>query len=361
MVNEIFRKGFALLILFCSLSFGVKLRDIASFEGNRGNFIVGYGLVVGLNGTGDTRSTFFTVKSLTNALQKMGIVVDPRRITVRNVAAVIVTARVPPSAKAGMTVDVDVASIGDARSLEGGTLILTPLKGPDGKIYALAQGQVIVGGYEARGLAGLRRKNVTTVGRIPNGAILERDIPSTYDMKQVHLYLNNPNFSTAKAVVDAINSKFGENTAVALDATTIRINIPENENYVSFLAQIEDIDVDIPVIPKVVIDSRTGTIVFGGDVTIKPVAVAVGSLTVKIKETPEVSQPQPFAGGQTQVVPRTQIQVQEEGKRLVQIKGAKVSELVESLNRIGATPREIISILQAIKSAGALNAKLEVL
>ncbi len=361
MVNKILCKGIALLIIFSSLSFGVKLRDIASFEGNRGNFLVGYGLVVGLNGTGDTRSTFFTVKSLTNALQKMGIVVDPRRITVRNVAAVIVTAKVPPSAKAGMTVDVDVASIGDARSLEGGTLIMTPLKGPDGEIYALAQGQVIVGGYEARGIAQLRRKNVTTVGRIPNGAILERDIPSMRDIKEVHLYLNEPNFSTAKAVVDAINNSFGEGTAVALDATTIRIKIPEKENYVNFLAQIEELDVNVPTIAKVVIDSRTGTIVFGGDVTIKPVAVAVGSLTVRIEERPEVSQPQPFAGGQTQVVPRTQVEVQEEGKRIVEIKGAKVSELVESLNRIGATPREIISILQAIKSAGALNAKLEVL
>ncbi len=361
MVDKVLCKSIAFLILFYSLSFGVKLRDIASFEGNRGNFLVGYGLVVGLRGTGDTRSTFFTVKSLTNALQKMGIVVDPRRITVRNVAAVIVTARVPPSAKAGMTVDVDVASIGDARSLEGGTLMMTPLKGPDGEIYALAQGQVIVGGYEVRGIAQLRRKNVTTVGRIPNGAILEKDMPSMKDIKEVHLYLNDPNFSIAKAVVDAINGRFGEGTAEAIDATTIKIRIPEKENYVNFLAQIEELDVNVPSIAKVVIDSRTGTIVFGGDVTIKPVAVAIGSLTVKIEEKPEVSQPQPFAGGQTQVVPRTQVEVKEEGKRIVEIKGAKVSELVDSLNRIGATPREIISILQAIKSAGALNAKLEVL
>ncbi len=361
MVNKIFRKGIALLIILSSLSFGAKLRDIASFEGNRGNFLVGYGLVVGLNGTGDTRSTFFTVRSLTNALQKMGIVVDPRRITVRNVAAVMVTAKVPPSARAGMTVDVDVASIGDARSLEGGTLIMTPLKGPDGEIYALAQGQVIIGGYEARGIAQLRRKNVTTVGRIPNGAIIEKDIPSMRDIKEVHLYLNEPNFSTAKAVVDTINKSLGDGTAEALDATTIRIKIPEKENYVNFLAQIEELDVNLPTIAKVVVDSRTGTIVFGGDVTIKPVAVAVGSLTVRIEERPEVSQPQPFAEGQTQIIPRTQVEIQEEGKRIVEIKGTKVSELVESLNRIGATPREIISILQAIKSAGALNARLEVL
>ena len=350
-----------LILLLFGLSFGEKIKNIASVEGNRINYLQGYGLVVGLRGTGDGKATQFTVKSLANALQKMGIVVDPNRITVKNVAAVMVTAKVPPYAKAGMRFDVSVSSIGDAKSLEGGTLLLTPLRGPDGKVYALAQGQVIVGGYEARGRGARQVRNVPTVGRIPNGAILERDLPFDMNVREVNIILDYPDFTTAKAVQDTINEKFRSKLARAIDSATVKVRIPEDMSPVDFLAIVENLDVKASQIAKVVIDGRTGTIVLGGDVRISPVAVAVGSLVVKVKEMPEVVQPPPLSPGETKVVPRTEVQVIEEKKRLVPLKGTTVGELVSSLNKIGATPREIISVLQAIKEAGALKAKLEVL
>ncbi len=348
------------LVLVAS-AFGERIKDIASFEGNRINYLFGYGLVVGLKGTGDGKATQFTVKSLANALQKMGIVVDPNRITVKNVAAVFVTAKVPPYAKAGMRFDVTVSSIGDAKSLEGGTLMYTELKGPDGVTYAIAQGQVIVGGYEARGRGAGRTKNVPTVGRIPNGAILERDLPFDMNVREVKITLDNPDFTTAKRIQEVINRHLGPGTAEALDSATVLVRIPEGTNPVDFLARIENLEVSTSEVAKVVIDGRTGTVVLGGNVRISPVAVAVGSLVVKIKERPQVVQPPPLSGGETKVVPRTDVQVIEEKKRLIPISGTSVGELVNSLNRIGATPREIISVLQAIKEAGALKAKLEVL
>ncbi len=351
-----------LIVFLFNFSFGVRIKDIATVEGSRVNFLFGYGLVVGLRGTGDGKATQFTVRSLANALQKMGIVVDPNRITVKNVAAVIVTAKVSPYAKAGMRFDVEVASIGDAKSLEGGTLLLTPLRGPDGKIYGFAQGQVIVGGYEARGRAGMQVKNIPTVGRIPNGGILERDLPSyVNNLSEINIFLDYPDFSTAKAIQDAINRHFGMKIATAIDGATIKVRIPENVNPVDFIAEVENIEVKTYEVAKVVIDSRTGTIVFGGNVRISPVAVAVGSLVIKVREVPEVVQPPPLSPGETVVVPRTEIEVIEEERRIVPLRGTTVQELVNSLNRIGATPREIISVLQAIKEAGALKAKLEVL
>ena len=350
-----------LILLLITLSFGERIKDIATIEGNRINYLQGYGLVVGLRGTGDGKATQFTVKSLANALQKMGIVVDPNRITVKNVAAVFVTAKLPPYAKAGMRIDVSVSSIGDAKSLEGGTLLLTPLRGPDGKVYALAQGQVIVGGYEARGRGARQVKNVPTVGRIPSGAVLERDLPFDMDVAQVNVILDVPDFTTAKVVQDAINRRFGGKIARAIDSATVKVKIPQGVNPVDFLAEVENLEVKTSQVAKVVIDGRSGTIVLGGDVKISPVAVAVGSLVVKVKERPEVVQPPPLSPGKTKVVPRTEIKVIEEKRRLVPLRGTTVQELVTSLNRIGATPREIISVLQAIKSAGALKAKLEVL
>ncbi len=350
-----------LILLLLGVSFGERIKDIASVEGNRVNYLQGYGLVVGLRGTGDGKATLFTVKSLANALQKMGILVDPQRITVKNVAAVMVVAKVPPYAKAGMRFDVTVSSIGDAKSLEGGTLLLTPLRGPDGRIYALAQGQVIVGGYEARGRGAMQVKNVPTVGRIPNGAVLEVDLPFEMDSREFKIILDFPDFTTAKAVQDVINEAFGDGTAQAIDSATVKVTIPPGVNPVDFIAKVENLEVKSESAARVVVDARTGTIVLGGRVKIDPVAVAVGSLVVKIKETPEVSQPQPLAQGETREVPRTEVQVEEQERRLVPIRGTTVSELVRSLNAIGATPREIISILQAIKEAGALKAKLEVL
>ncbi|WP_461832115.1 flagellar basal body P-ring protein FlgI [Aquifex sp.] len=361
MVGKNLFVNLSLLVFLISFTFGVRIKDIASIEGNRYNYLIGYGLVVGLKGTGDGKATQFTVQSLANMLRRMGIPVDPRRITVKNVAAVMVTAKVPPYAKAGMRFDVEVSSIGDAKSLEGGTLLMTPLRGPDGKIYAIAQGQVIVGGYEARGRGATQVKNVPTVGRIPNGAILERDLPFSFDFKEVNVYLDEPDFTTAKNIQDAINNFFGEKLATAVDSATVRVNIPEGVNPVDFIAQLENIEVKTSSVARVIIDGRSGIVLLGGNVTIEPVAVAIGSLVVKITERPIVSQPPPLSPGEIRVLPRTQIEVKEEQKRLVQIKGATVSELVNALNRIGATPREIIQILQAIKAAGALKAKLEVL
>ena len=350
-----------LILLLVPGTYAERIKDIATIEGHRINMLQGYGLVVGLRGTGDGKATQFTVRSLANALQKMGIVVDPNRITVRNVAAVWVVAKVPPYAKNGMRFDVTVSSIGDAKSLEGGTLVLTPLRGPDGRIYALAQGQVIVGGYEARGRGAAQVKNVPTVGRIPNGAVLERDLPFNVNSSQVRLIIDNPDFSTAKAVQDAINKQFGQQLAKAIDSATVEVKIPEGKNPVDFIASVENIEIKTASPSKVVVDSRTGTVVFGGNVKIEPVAVAIGSLVVKITEKPEVVQPPPFSPGETVTVPETEIEIKEEKKRIVPISGATVNELVNSLNFLGVTPREIISILQAIKEAGALKAKLEVL
>jgi flagellar P-ring protein precursor FlgI len=361
MVGSHIGKGLALLVLLFSLAYGTKVRDIAVIEGHRSNYLVGYGLVVGLKGTGDGKATLFTVRSIANMLNLMGIVVDPRRITVKNVAAAMVTAKLPPYAKPGMGIDVEVASIGDAKSLEGGTLLLTPLRGADGEVYALAQGQVIVGGYEARGQGARQIQNTPTVGRIPNGAIVERSLPEYPQREELFLYLDNPSFSLAKLIQDRINTEFGQNVAQALDSSTVKLKVPQGVGLVEFLARVEDTEVDVPSVAKVVIDGRTGTVLFGGDVVINPVSVAVGTLTVTIKETPQVSQPPPLSPGQTAMVPGTEVKVEEKEKRLLELRSATVSQLVESLNKLGATPREIISILQTIRSAGALRAKLEVL
>ncbi len=361
MVGTHIGKGIALLVLLFSLSFATRIGDIATFEGNRSNYLVGYGLVVGLKGTGDGKSTLFTVRSIANMLNRMGIAVDPKRMTTKNVAAVMVTAKLPPYAKPGMSVDVEVASVGDAKSLEGGTLLLTPLRGPDGEVYALAQGQVIVLGYEARGRGAQQVKNTPTVGRVPNGAIIEREIPFGDVPREINLYLDNPSYSLAKLVQDRINAEFGAQVAQAVDASTVRLRVPESLSPVDFLARVEDIRVDVPSFAKVVIDGRSGIVLLGGDVTINPASVAVGSLVVTIKETPEVSQPPPLSPGETRVLPRTEVKVEEKERRIVELRGATVSQLVESLNRIGATPREIIGVLQALKASGALKAKLEVL
>ncbi|MCX8164236.1 MAG: flagellar basal body P-ring protein FlgI [Aquificaceae bacterium] len=361
MVGKNTCKGIALLILLFSFSFATRVGDVTTVEGGRSNYLVGYGLVVGLKGTGDGKSTLFTIRSIANMLNRMGIVVDPRRMTTKNVAAVMVTAKLPPYAKPGMKVDVEVSSIGDAKSLEGGALLLTPLRGPDGEVYALAQGQILIGGYEARGRGAQQTKNTPTVGRIPDGGVVERELPLQTTSNEISLYLDNPSFSLAKLIQDRINAEFGAQIATAIDGSTIRLRKPEGMNPVEFLARVEDTRIDVPSVARVVVDSRSGIVLFGGDVTINPVSVAVGSLTVTIRETPEVVQPPPLSPGETKVVPRTELKVEEKEARILQIRGATVSQLVESLNKIGATPREIISVLQAIKAAGALRAKLEVI
>lgn len=343
---------------------GQRIKEVAYFEGVRPNELVGYGLVVGLNGTGDKRGSWFTVQSLSNMLSRMGVAVDPRDLKVKNVAAVMVTAKLPPFAKPGTRIDVTVSSIGDATSLQGGTLLLTPLRGPDGNVYAVAQGQVLVGGMAAGGQAAQVIQNVPTVGRIPQGAVVEREVPlSVTDKDVLKLHLLKPDFTTAKRIQEAVNRHLKKKAALVLDGGTVLINVPPEwaSDIPSLIAQIEGLQVEVDSVPKVVVDERTGTVVIGEGVKIRPVAVAHGGITVRIVERPRVVQPRPFTRGQTVVAPETEVEVKEREANITELKGATVGELVEALGTLGVSPRDLISILQAIKAAGALEGELEVI
>ncbi len=347
-------------------SFSARLKDIASIQGLRENQLVGYGLVVGLAGTGDGTQVKFTIKSIRNIMERMGIIsVDPKQIKVKNVAAVMVTAKMPPLAKIGQKIDVVVSSLGDAKSLLGGTLILTPLKGIDGKIYAIAQGPISIGGYSAGGAGANVQKNHPTVGRIPNGATIEREIPVNLMAKrELKINLFRPDFTTVERAVDAINDTLGAEFAKAIDAETISLTIPpEYEGSpVALMAAVENVEISPDTKAEVILDERTGTVVMGKNVRISTVAVAHGNLSIQIKENPEVSQPAPFGGGQTAVTPNTQVKVKEgAGKLIVLKRGATIGELVSALNAVGVTPRDLISIMQSIKAAGALHADLRVI
>ena len=347
-------------------SFSARLKDIASIQGLRENQLVGYGLVVGLAGTGDGTQVKFTIKSIRNIMERMGIIsVDPKQIKVKNVAAVMVTAKMPPLAKIGQKIDVVVSSLGDAKSLLGGTLILTPLKGINGKIYAIAQGPISIGGYSAGGAGANVQKNHPTVGRIPNGATVEREIPVNLMAKrELKINLVRPDFTTAERAVDAINDTLGAEFARALDAETIALRIPpEYEGSpVALMAAVENVEVSPDARAEVILDERTGTVVMGKDVRISTVAVAHGNLSIQIKENPQVSQPAPLGRGQTAVTPDTQVKVKEGGGRLIVLKrGATIGELVSALNAVGVTPRDLISIMQSIKAAGALQADIRVI
>ncbi|HEC67996.1 MAG TPA: flagellar basal body P-ring protein FlgI [Candidatus Desulfofervidus auxilii] len=379
-------------ILLSTNSFAVRIKDIASIQGVRPNQLIGYGLVTGLNGTGDkTDQIKFIAQSVANMLRNMGINVpfkDVSKIRLKNVAAVMVTANIPPFAKIGTTIDVLVSSIGDAKSLQGGTLALTPLKGADGKVYALAQGPISIGGFGATGAAGGGiQKNHITVGRIVNGAIIERQIPFDIARKQqLNITLDICDFTTILRICDTINHRFGEYIARPVDGRTIDLHIPDSykNNPVKFIALVENISVEPDTIAKVIINERTGTVVIGEDVKISTVAVTHGNLTIEIKEQKQVYPAYPFApepppetkgavippekgmvtvpGGQTVIVPETEIKIEEEKKPLAILpKTATIGELVRALNAIGVTPRDLISILQAIKSAGALHAELEII
>jgi len=379
-------------ILLSTNSFAVRIKDIASIQGVRPNQLIGYGLVTGLNGTGDkTDQIKFIAQSVANMLRNMGINVpfkDVSKIRLKNVAAVMVTANIPPFAKIGTTIDVLVSSIGDAKSLQGGTLALTPLKGADGKVYALAQGPISIGGFGATGAAGGGiQKNHLTVGRIVNGAIIERQIPFDITRKQqLNITLDICDFTTILRICDTINHRFGEYIARPVDGRTIDLHIPDSykNNPVKFIALVENISVEPDTIAKVIINERTGTVVIGEDVKISTVAVTHGNLTIEIKEQKQVYPAYPFApepppetkgavippekgmvtvpGGQTVIVPETEIKIEEEKKPLAILpKTATIGELVRALNAIGVTPRDLISILQAIKSAGALHAELEII
>jgi flagellar P-ring protein FlgI len=366
----------ALAALLVSLSLAApvrassRIKDIADFEGVRENMLVGYGLVVGLNGTGDTLTdAAFTKQSLVGMLERLGVNTRDAINTLKtaNVAAVMVTATLPPFARQGSRIDIAVSALGNAKSLLGGTLLVTPLIGADGEVYAVAQGQVAVSGFSAQGAAASITKGVPTNGRVANGAIVEREIDFRItNMRNVRLALRNPDFTTARRIAQVINRFVGGATAAPSDPGTVSVAVPPNYTggVVALLTDIEQLRVDPDQIARVVVDENSGVIVMGENVRISTVAIAQGNLTVRITESPQVSQPTPFSqGGTTTTVPRTNIQVDEDkGKKLAVLSsGISLQELVNGLNAMGVGPRDLITILQSIKAAGALQAEIEVL
>jgi flagellar P-ring protein precursor FlgI len=354
------------LILAVALSGGARLKELVTIEGARENQLLGYGLVVGLAGTGDRRQTVFSAQSLTNLLERMGVSVPPSAIRVNNVAAVMVTANLPPYAQPGMRLDVTVAAVGDATNLQGGLLLLTSLRGADGQVYAVAQGPVVTGGFVAGGMGTQQTVNHPTTGRVPNGAIVERPAPTPAPSGKLRLQLRYADFTTAARIAAAINKKFGGDAPVARAENSAVVAVQAPAPYASrlaeFLAEMENLTVEADRPAKVVINERTGTIVMGKEVRISPVAIMHGSLTVEIQTAFAVSQPAPLSGGTTQVVPQVGVGVKEDKARNVVLKqGATVEELVRALNAIGSTPRDIIAILQNLRAAGALEAELEVI
>ena len=375
-----FLKGLNSTLLRCTLAMAVlvqtampaaaasRIKDIIDFEGVRDNQLVGYGLVVGLNGTGDTLADgHFTKQSLQAMLNRLGVKPTDAGLDSDNVAAVMITANLPPFSRQGSRIDITVSALGDSSSLLGGTLLVTPLLGADGEVYAVAQGQVAVGGFQTQGDAETVVKGVPTSGRIANGAIVEREIKfNLAGMTKVKLTLRNPDFTTARRVAQAVNAFLGTSAAVPSDPTTIHVTVPDSyrDNVVNLLTDIEQLRVEPDQLARVVIDEQTGTIVMGENVRISTVAIAQGSLTIRITETPQVSQPGPFAEvGETTTVDRTNIEVDEGGdKRLTVLQpGVSLQELVNGLNALGIGPRDMITILQAIKTAGALQAEIEVM
>ena len=343
-----------------------RIKDLASFSGVRTNQLVGYGLVVGLGGTGDKRGSDFTIQSIYNMLDKMGVRVDKKTLKPSNVAAVMVTSQMPASVRPGAKLDVTVSSLGDATSLLGGVLLLTPMKGVDGEIYALAQGPLAVGGFQAGGAAATATKNVTTVASIPGGANVEKSVPFEFNSQHdLTINLGTADFTTAMNMAKKINQCLSGNYARATDASTIKVDLPEQSrgNMVPLMAAIENIEITPDNKARVVVDEKTGTVVVGLNVRLTRSAVTHGSLQILIQETAEVSQPLPFAprDAQTVVVPETNISTSEENRKLRMVEGATLQELVEGLNVLRATPRDMISILKTLKSAGALHADLEVI
>ena len=361
-----------LAILATALSINVaqaesRIKDLADVEGVRENMLIGYGLVVGLDGTGDRiRNTPFTRESLVSMLERMGVNIRSEALDTDNIASVMVTANLPPFATHGTHLDVSVSAMGDAESLRGGVLLVTPLHGADGEVYAVAQGSVAVSGFAARGNAASITRGVPTNGRIANGAVVEREIGFDLAAKQtIKLALRNPDFTTAQRIAGVINARLGAGAAAVGDPGTVRLNRPAsfNGDMVGVISAVEGLRVEPDKSAKVVIDEASGVIVMGDDVRVSTVAIAQGSLTVSVTETPQVSQPSPFSErGRTVVLPRTSADVDETPAKLSIVKGGvKLSDLVDGLNALGAPPRDMIAILQAIKAAGALQADIEVL
>jgi flagellar P-ring protein precursor FlgI len=345
-----------------------RLKDIVEFEGIRDNMLVGYGLVVGLNGSGDSlRNAPFTKQSLEGMLERLGVNTRGGSSQTKNVAAVMVTANLPPFARHGSRIDLTVSTLADAKSLQGGTLLVTPLYGADGEVYAVGQGPIAVGGFTASGDAGSVTKNVPTGGRIPAGAIVEREVPfELANLATLRLRLRNPDLTTARRVAVAINGHLGLSTARPLDPGTVNLDVPVNfrGNLVGLMTEIEQLSVEPDLPARVVIDEKSGIIVMGKDVRVDTVAIAQGNLTIRVTETAQVSQPQPFSQtGQTVTVPRTDIKVDDgKGNKLVVLqRGVSLQQLVDGLNSLGVSPRDLISILQAIKAAGALQAEIQII
>ncbi len=356
--------GLCLLLPALPAAAQVRIKDIADIEGVRDNQLVGYGLVVGLNGTGDRlRSAAFTRQSLIGVLERLGVNTrdQERQLDTRNVAAVMVTANLPPFTRPGSRIDVTVSTLGDATNITGGTLLVTPLLGADGEVYAVAQGPIATGAVAARGAASSVTRGVPTAGRMANGAVVEREVGFRFAQgERVHLALRNPDLTTARRMAEAINRSARGSVAAATDPRTVVVNIAGREA-VGFLSQIEQLRVEPDQMARVVIEEASGTIVMGANVRVSTVAIAQGNLTVRITETPQVSQPNALSGGETVVVPRTNIEVDDQAERRLGILrgGVTLDELVRGLNSLGVGPRDLITILQTVKAAGALQAELE--
>ena len=353
---------------FCGQAFGVRIKDIADIKGVRQNQLVGYGLVVGLNGTGDdSNNAVFTTQSMVSMLEKMGVTVTSEDIEVDNVAAVMVTTNLPAFARSGSRIDVLVSSIGDAEDLQGGTLIFTPLKGADGQVYAVAQGPISTGGFVVGSDSGSGvQKNFPTVGRVVNGALIEKEIPNKFNQKQsLTLTLHSPDFTTSSRVARAINIALYDQIARSRDAGTIEVKVPGKYmgNVVALVTMIESLGVTPDTVSKVIINERTGTVIMGENVRISTVAIAHGNLSIEIKEDSNVSQPLPFSrGGETVVTPESQVLVREGNNPIFLVNsGVSIAAVVKALNALGVSPRDLISIFQALKAAGALQAELEIM
>jgi flagellar P-ring protein precursor FlgI len=341
-----------------------RIKDLATIDGVRGNALVGYGLVIGLAGTGDDASSPMVKQSLSKMLKQVGISIPPEQIKAKNVAAVIVTAELPPFARSGQRIDVVVSSTGGAKSLAGGTLVMTPLKSDGPKTWALAQGPIAVGGFLVEAGAGAQRKNHITTGRIPGGAMVEGEVPTEMPAREIVLLLNRPDFTTATRIAGAIESAFGAGTASARDAGSVVVDVGKTwrGKVPSLIAAIEALEATPDELARVVVDERTGTVVVGGEVRLTAAAIAYGGLEVAIVEDAEVSQPAPRGRGDTKVVPHSDIQVHEPAGELRTIAAAaSVADVAHALNALGAKPRDLIAILQALAHAGALHARLEVM
>ncbi len=354
------------LFLIYLLAVEVRIGDEVNVQGVRENYLTGYGIVVGLHGTGDGTTTKFTLLSIANMLKKMGININPKDVKTKNAAAVIVTAKLPPFAKSGMMVDVTVSSMGDAKDIGNGVLIRTPLFGPDKRIYAFAQGSVSTGGgYSESNRGGKVQKNFTTTGIIPNGAIIEKDLPYSFDaLRFVTLTLKHPSFALARNIVDVINDRFKQTLAYAEDAATIKVFFPSPTmpDKVKFVSQILSLPVQTSNEPKIIIYERTGTVIMSGDIKIDtPVYISHGNIYVTVQKEPLVSQPNPLSGGKTVKAQSVTTRIKEENGRIFALQSPSLKDLVKALNDLGISPRDLIAIIEAIKKAGKLHAKIVIM